>query len=192
MDRADVDLQGQRDNAILRARIQDARNDVIQWRDIAKSNEALFYLDEMYECLSVLGGIVEGRLAGVAPNGGEQDWEARISRLLDAYEMIKTVQRYTYGAQLSNLICSFQEDLLNILPEAASPEVSRIGQNIGRFKEECNWTYDELAAKTGIDRKQIIAHVKGRAQPRRRTLKEYAQAFSKELDRLVTPADLKK
>ena len=61
-----------------------------------------------------------------------------------------------------------------------------------RLKKECFWSYEDLAAKTGIDKKQIISHVKGRAAPQPRTLKEYAQAFTKELGRPITSTDFEK
>ena len=132
IDRSDMDLQEQRDNAILRARIKDALNDVVQWRGIARSNEELCYLDEMNECLSVLGGIVEARLTGLEPNGEEQEWDTRVKWLLDAYEMIGKVRGQRLGFHLSNLICLFQAGPYNIQTEVNGPGVSHIGQNIAQ------------------------------------------------------------
>ena len=70
--------------------------------------------------------------------------------------------------------------------------VTRLGRNINNFRKECGWSFDELAEKTGIDKKLILSHVNKRAQPRPRTLKEYAQAFAKALARAVSVADLEK
>jgi DNA-binding XRE family transcriptional regulator len=74
---------------------------------------------------------------------------------------------------------------------SGTDETSAIGSQIDFFRRECGWSYDKLAGKTGIDKKQIIAHVHGRAKPRPQTIKEYAQAFSKELEREITPANLR-
>jgi ribosome-binding protein aMBF1 (putative translation factor) len=74
--------------------------------------------------------------------------------------------------------------------EAALAE--RIGKNIAKFKKECSWSFETLAAKTGIDRTTSLSHVHGKSKPHPKTLKEYAQAFSKELKRQITVNDLEK
>jgi hypothetical protein len=93
MDWSDKDPQVRRDNAILRAQIRDARNDVVRWRELARSNEELFYLDEMYESLGVLAGIVDARLTGSDPNDEERKWETRANLLLDAYVRASKLRR---------------------------------------------------------------------------------------------------
>jgi hypothetical protein len=72
--------------------------------------------------------------------------------------------------------------------EARSP----IGQNIDRFRKECGWSFDALEKQTGIDKKQILSHVNKGTKPHPRIMREYAQAFTKELSRQITVADLEK
>jgi ribosome-binding protein aMBF1 (putative translation factor) len=69
---------------------------------------------------------------------------------------------------------------------AAADLKMRIGQNIEKLKKECGWSADKLADKTGIDKKSILSHMHGKSKPNPKTLKEYAQAFSKELNRPIT------
>jgi len=64
------------------------------------------------------------------------------------------------------------------------------GRNIDTLRKECGWSFEELAAKTGIDKKLVLSHVNKSTKPRPRTLREYAQAFTRELERRITPADL--
>jgi ribosome-binding protein aMBF1 (putative translation factor) len=66
----------------------------------------------------------------------------------------------------------------------------RIGQNINKLRKECGWSFDVLAEKTGIDKKAILAHVHGKSKPNPGTQKEYAQAFTKELNRSITANNL--
>jgi len=191
-DGSDLAREARRNNAILRARIRDARNDVVQWRELARSNQELFYLDEMYECLAVFQQIAEARRTGLQPDGGEEQWKTHVNWFLEAYEGAKDVRGQALGWHLSCLVGLFRENIQNVETEMKDPKLVRIGQNIGKFRDECNWTYDVLAAKTGIDRKQIISHVQGRVKPRPKTLEEYAEAFTKKLGRKIAPTDLKK
>jgi len=69
---------------------------------------------------------------------------------------------------------------------------TRIGENILKLKAECGWSYDQLADKTGIGKKSILSHVNKGVRPRPRILKEYAQAFSRELRRTITAPELEK
>jgi hypothetical protein len=66
----------------------------------------------------------------------------------------------------------------------------RIGQNIDKLRRECGWSFDQLAEKTGIDKKATLSHRHGKHKPNPRTLKVYAQAFSKELNRPITANNL--
>lgn len=66
-----------------------------------------------------------------------------------------------------------------------------IGKNIDRLRNECGWSFAKLAKKTGIDKKLILSHVNRGAKPHPKTMKEYAQAFAKELNRPITANDLK-
>jgi len=50
----------------------------------------------------------------------------------------------------------------------------------------------QLAEKVGLDKKLVLSHLHGRSTPHPKTLKEYAQAFTKELGRSITANDLNK
>jgi len=64
-----------------------------------------------------------------------------------------------------------------------------LGRNIDRFRQECGLSYNALEDATGISKKLIIGHVKGKnAHPQ--NLKIYADVFTKQLGRPVTVADL--
>jgi len=67
-----------------------------------------------------------------------------------------------------------------------------IGRNINRLRKECGWSLDKLAEETRIDKKLILSHVNKGATPVPRILKEYAQAFSKALERRIIAPDLEK
>lgn len=66
----------------------------------------------------------------------------------------------------------------------------RIGQNIEKLRKESGWSYDQLSDATGIDKKAILAHAHGQSKPRPNTLREYAQAFSKQLSKTITANNL--
>jgi len=68
---------------------------------------------------------------------------------------------------------------------------SVLASNIKRLREECGWTVDELSDKVGLDRRTVLRHTQDRAaRPRLRTLKYYAEAFTKQLGREITVSDL--
>jgi hypothetical protein len=77
--------------------------------------------------------------------------------------------------------------------EAAKPEArpdvsgqafpTALGRNIDRLRKECGWSFDQLAEKTGLDKKLILGHVNDGNGTHPRTVKVYADAFSKELGR---------
>jgi hypothetical protein len=64
------------------------------------------------------------------------------------------------------------------------------GRNIDRLRKECGWSFDALAEKTGIDKKLTLGHVNEGKGAHPSTLKTYADAFSKGLNRPVTVAEL--
>ena len=67
-----------------------------------------------------------------------------------------------------------------------------IGANINRLRKDCGWSLDDLAERTGIDKKQVVSHAGSRSKPYPRNLKVYAEAFSKGLNRTITASDLEK
>ena len=65
-----------------------------------------------------------------------------------------------------------------------------LGKNIEKFKDECGWSYDELAEKSKIDKALILGHVNKGKGAHPSTKKKYADAFTKKLGRPITPLDL--
>jgi hypothetical protein len=65
-----------------------------------------------------------------------------------------------------------------------------LGRRIDGFRKECGWSFDELANRTGFYKKLILGHVNEGRGARPNTLKMYADAFTKKLDRRVTVAEL--
>lgn len=72
--------------------------------------------------------------------------------------------------------------------ESALPLVA---QNIKRLREECCLTQEQLADKVGVDKRRIQEHESGKKTPRLQSCKDYAQAFSKELDRKLSGHELR-
>ena len=58
-----------------------------------------------------------------------------------------------------------------------------------KLKKECGWSYDKLGIMTDTDPSLVKGHVKGKGYTPRK-LKAYADAFSKELGRTISPTDL--
>jgi len=67
---------------------------------------------------------------------------------------------------------------------------SAVGCNIDRLRKQCGWSFDGLAKSTGLDKKLILGHVNKGKGAHPRTLKTYADAFSKGLSRPVSVAEL--
>jgi len=64
------------------------------------------------------------------------------------------------------------------------------GRNVDRMRKECGWSFDQLADKTGLDKKLILGHVNDGKGARPNTVRTYAEAFTKKLNRTVTVAEL--
>jgi len=77
-------------------------------------------------------------------------------------------------------------------PEAAKQYPTSLGRNIDRLRKDCGWSFDELAKKTGIEKKLILAHVNEGTRPQPRIAKLYADAFTKALGRPISASDLEK
>jgi hypothetical protein len=67
---------------------------------------------------------------------------------------------------------------------------SGFARKIDELRRECGWSLNDLENATGLDKKLISGHVSGKGM-HPRTLKKYADTFSKELDRKVTVAELR-
>jgi transcriptional regulator with XRE-family HTH domain len=68
--------------------------------------------------------------------------------------------------------------------------MTRLGRNIERLRKECGWSFDELASKTGLDKKLVLSRVNRGTKPVPRNLKLYAQAFSKAIGQTISVSDL--
>jgi hypothetical protein len=75
-------------------------------------------------------------------------------------------------------------------PGPAKVYPTAVGRNIDRLRKECGWSFDVLAEKTGLDKKLTLGHVNEGKGTRPNTLKIYADAFAKRLNRPVTVAEL--
>jgi hypothetical protein len=65
-----------------------------------------------------------------------------------------------------------------------------LARNIDRFRKECGWSFDQLSRKTGLDKKLILGHVNEGKGTRPNTVKIYADAFTKGLNRTVTVVEI--
>ena len=65
-----------------------------------------------------------------------------------------------------------------------------LGRNIDRLRRECGWSMNALSEHTHIDKKLILGHINKGKGGHPSTLKKYADAFTKELKRTVTVAEL--
>jgi len=61
-------------------------------------------------------------------------------------------------------------------------------RNVDRLRQDFGWSFDDLASKTGLDKKLILGHVNHGRPVRPKTVSTYAQAFTKKLNRTVTVA----
>ena len=86
----------------------------------------------------------------------------------------------------------YENLLLKLVEESPNHEgrVTNIARNINKLRKECGWSIDQLAKETGIDKKSILSHLNKGTRPIPRILKEYAQAFSKALNRTIIAPDL--
>jgi hypothetical protein len=108
----------------------------------------------------------------------------------DAYKIYVEARNSEEWHKLAKAIADAQAETRQ--PQSVKRSVDwRIGRNIDKLRNECGWSFDKLAEKTGIDKKLILSHVNRGAKPHPSTMREYAQAFAKELNRQITANDLK-
>ena len=65
-----------------------------------------------------------------------------------------------------------------------------LGRNVNRLRKECGWSFDELAKQAGVDKSLILRLVNDGKGAHPKTLKLYADAFARELNRSITVPDL--
>jgi hypothetical protein len=127
-------------------------------------------------------------------------WRASCERLTVTFEDDSEELK-----DLAQPVHRVQDDLRRLLAElparsasiAESPETGTtktyktvLGRNVDCMRKECGWSFDELAEKTGLDKKLILGHVNDGKGARPNTVKIYAAAFTKSLNKTVTVADL--
>ena len=66
-----------------------------------------------------------------------------------------------------------------------------LARNVDRLRRECGWSFNALSKASGVDKKAILRHVNAGGRAKVRTLNAYAEAFSKELHRIVTAEELR-
>jgi DNA-binding XRE family transcriptional regulator len=74
----------------------------------------------------------------------------------------------------------------------AKAHKTAFGRNIDRLRKECGWSFDELAKKTGLDKKLTLGHVNEGKGAHPITVKTYAETFARELGRIVTVVELER
>jgi hypothetical protein len=67
---------------------------------------------------------------------------------------------------------------------------SAAARNIDLLRKECGWSFDVLSEKSGLDKKLILGHVNEGKPAQVRTLKTYADTFTRGLSRPVSVAEL--
>jgi len=65
-----------------------------------------------------------------------------------------------------------------------------LGRNLDRFRRECGWSFDDMAAATELDKKLILGHANKGKNARLSTLATYARTFTEKLGRSITIAAL--
>jgi hypothetical protein len=131
------------------------------------------------------------------PVHGGQAWRLRLEEerqhLLRAVaELERELERLEReaGSEASALLADRDGSAKSAESESTNGDTA-IGRNIERLRTECGWSLDKLAEETGIDKKSILSHLNKGVIPIPRILKEYAQAFTRELGRPITAPDLK-
>lgn len=143
------------------------------------------------------------------PNAPTIDW---VDVLIPEAELIENIGRFKVeagvkddfvnrllGGRLSEWrakLYDVEEENIAPVPKVSAhqtgkPINSAIGPNIDRLREECGWSFDDLAEQSGVDKTLIMDHIHRRAKPHPRNLKRYAEAFSRCLERPVTVGELK-
>jgi hypothetical protein len=110
------------------------------------------------------------------------NWDGSLTQ--DAERQLRQSPKWKKYQSLLLKVAKVQQ---NVSTAARGP-----GQTIDKLRKECGWSFDDFAEETGIDRKLILSHVNKGAKPHPRTMKKYAEAFTKALNREIAVADLEK
>jgi hypothetical protein len=66
-----------------------------------------------------------------------------------------------------------------------------LGFNIDRLRVECGWSFSALAAASGIAKHVIVRHIRLGVRAKPQSVKAYADAFSRHLQRTITLEELR-
>jgi len=138
-------------------------------------------------------GMFDARLS---PRELEQLDKIRGIRENQAFDLPLSELRRLADLQLLQNAAAISAQPAEAKPLNNAAKKMRIGQNIDKLRKECGWSYDMLAEKiVGQDgarnvKNRIMSNAHGRSMPHPKTLREYAQAFSKELKRSITANSL--
>jgi len=66
-----------------------------------------------------------------------------------------------------------------------------LGFNIDRLRVECGWPFSALAAASGIAKHVIVRHIRLGVRAKPLSIKAYAEAFSRHLQRTITLEELR-
>jgi hypothetical protein len=125
------------------------------------------------------------RQLGIKPE--EVTWEQMrhaVSSLLPHYRAIRLMP--TTGSQLDPHRDLRRKRKRKRKRKAGRTRKETVAEQIQRLRKECNLTVEQLAARVGLDVRNVTRHVSGQTKPRLSSLAEYERVFSEALDRKVT------
>jgi len=85
--------------------------------------------------------------------------------------------------------------LLALEPAAPAPadnDPPSTAHAIDQYRQDCGWTFEDLAEKMQLNRSTVVNHATGATKPRPQNLRRYAKKFSEALGQQVTVADLRR
>jgi hypothetical protein len=93
-------------------------------------------------------------------------------------------EQVLYEKRLAELRQSEQNKAPELLPPVTFKQES-IANQLGRLREECRWTIDQLAEKIQVDRRTVQRHLAADAMPYKRHIAAYERVFYKQLNRKI-------
>jgi hypothetical protein len=104
---------------------------------------------------------------------------------LDARELIEEQRKRITVADAPTVPSPHHEEMAS--PAEAA---SLVGRKIDELRREAGWSLGKLAEEAGVDRKAPGKHIRGHRNLYPSTVKKYAQALSRGLNRVVTVSEL--
>jgi hypothetical protein len=116
----------------------------------------------------------------------------RQASILDTQQSNKPIAGFTRNPENHKARAPETGDNQQQERDAGKKFPTEIGRTLDRLRRECNWTFEKLAAETGISKTLILGHINEGKGIHFRNWKAYAKAFSNKLDRRVTVTAIKK